>query len=206
MEFHYFFLPLQIIHILTSILCRYANSKELTFVFFSLFFSPFLRILRHLFLVFRSPSDRRTLPLFVPKAYLFSRSFSRSDSSCIVMNHNFKLKPSETFVTNDAEPFNYALKSTRENVDKGNRRRRVTYHHVASRWPASCYPMPTMSDNLLSPRSSLSFPIFNARGACREFVGELSRTSPSERGYRSNINQPFVCERAVLFVNTLKSF
>jgi len=32
------------------------------------------------------------------------------------MNHNFKLKPSETSVTNDAELLNYALKSARENA------------------------------------------------------------------------------------------
>lgn len=99
--------------------------------------------LRHLFLVFLVlpdvflvlPGGRRTLPLFALKELLLSRSFyilNRALLCCIVMNHNFKLKSSETSVTNDAELLNYALKSTRENVVGRSRGRRATFHHVAS--------------------------------------------------------------------------
>lgn len=97
--------------------------------------------LRHLFLVLSDvflvlPGGRRTLPLFALKELLLSRSFyilNRALLRCIVMNHNFKLKSSETSVTNDAELLNYALKSIRENVVGRSRGRRATFHHVASR-------------------------------------------------------------------------
>lgn len=59
-------------------------------------------------------------PPFIPKNPVPSFSFLlRSELRwlrCVVMNHNFKLKLSETSVTNDAELLNYALKSARENV------------------------------------------------------------------------------------------
>lgn len=120
---------------------------------------------------------RRTLSLFALKEFLLSRSFyvlNRVRLRRIVMNHNFKLKSSETSVTNDAELLNYALKSARENV-------------VGHEEGEPLFIMLLLASLLLvirsqrcrttrCPRAHLSFPIFNARGACRENVDELSRT------------------------------
>jgi len=91
------------------------------------------------------------------------------------MNHNFKLKPSETSVTNDAELLNYALKSARENA-VGQPEKESHFSSCCS--SLVCFLLSDVDDvgQLAALAVHLSFPIFNARGTCREIVGELSRT------------------------------
>lgn len=94
---------------------RYANSKELTSVFLS-FLLPFSSHSPTTLSSFarRPPNFTSLCPESVP-FFAFLLHPGLGCLRCIVMNHNFKLKPSETSVTNDAELFNYALKSTCEN-------------------------------------------------------------------------------------------
>lgn len=121
LELYHFFVCTDYSYSDFSIFHRYANSKELTSVFF--FLNAFSRrsfefsgISSSYSILFRRPPNFTSLcPERVPSLSFLLHSELHL-LRCIVVNHNFKLKPSETSVTNDAELFNYALKSTRENV------------------------------------------------------------------------------------------
>lgn len=112
------------------------------------------------------------------------------------MNHNFKLKPSETSVTNDAELFNYTLKNTCENM--GSRRRS---HFSSCCFPLTCFLLSDDGD-VRQVAAHLSFPIFNTRNNTHFQHSYIQRLSVNYRGlthihsirstsehYRSDINQ-----------------
>jgi len=149
--------------------------------------------------------------LFILKDPVLSFSFLlRSELHwlrCIVMNHNFKLKPSETSVTNDAELLNYALKSARENA-VGQPEKKSHFSSCCS--SLVCFLLSDVDDvgQLAVLAAHLSFPIFNARGTCREIVGELSRTlHPFAFWVRLSIgHQPFAlpCAEKLFFLSTLQ--
>lgn len=127
------------------------------------------------------------------------------------MNHNFKLKSGETFVTNDAELLNYALKSALEEPDEGGTRKgKATFHHVARRDSAVLVIRCRTTHCPHTLNLSVSFSIFNGRDACRETIVELSRTPrlpfTTEDGNRSAINHPFVLPfaEASFFLSSLR--
>lgn len=171
----------------------WKNSRH--FFYFIAHLSSFSRVVRDLFLMFRSSCR---VSYFSPgrASVLLFFTRSRFEPRCIVMNHNFKLKPGETSVTNDAGCL--IMGWTREEEPgermwkKQNRSRRESLFIplLLLARSLSCYLVPTMSDNSAALASNLFlslsfflhllfvfFPIFNARGACREWiVGELSQS------------------------------
>ena len=82
-------------------------------------------------------------------------------------------------MTNDAELFNYALKSACENMVEQPEKKS---HFSLCCFSLACFLLSDVDDvgqlalcvslSLSLSLSLFAFPIFNARGACREIVGE----------------------------------